>query len=1125
MVICFASAPARGVDKNSSGREFFENKVRPVLAERCLSCHTGELAQAGLRLDYRGGWEKGGKLGPVIVQDDPDKSPLIRAIRHEPPGTPMPLGSEKLSPDIISAFEQWVRMGAPDPRDSPSVAKVAEKSWSEVFSDRSRWWSLQPVVLPPVPPVKKASWSSQPVDRFILGRLEESGLEPAPKAGRATLLRRLSFVLTGLPPTPEEVAAFVNDRAPKAYTRAVDRFLGSPHFGEHWARHWMDVVRYTDTYGYEWDIPAKGAWRFRDYLIRAFNSDLAFDQFVREQIAGDLLPRPRINTREEINESLIGPMFFQLGEKRHGDSLDVNGIHQEMLNNKIDAFSKAFQGMTVACARCHDHKLDAISQSDYYALAGALMSSRWVSRTLDTDVRNRQVLEKLQTLKEKLRPEIARLWLDEAHRFPRYLRAVQAAIDQSPEAAQLAQDLDSGRLLAWKKAFTLDVAKKPALEELLYPWWQTVYSKASWSDVADAYARTRQERTAANARDFTVVADFSRGIPKGWSVDGVGFRGGPVSTGDFTVALSGPSAIGLVLPGGLYTNTLSPRLNGVLRTPYLNHATRGRISLEAAGGDFAAHRVVVSNAFLTERQVYFKESQPRWVTLSPNSTALLEKASFGLKLTEKEDEQLRIWVELATKTLNPNFPPRVGLGGECTEEQARDPRSWFGITRAVAHDKKEAPADELVRFGRLFTGKPTADSAEHYGEWLAAVVAAWSDGRAEQDEIRIVNWMLDKGLLPNRVEDGATVSELIHAYREAERQLAEPQTVNGMADLDPGYDVPINIRGVYEDLGESAPRGYVSVLSDGRSGFSPRQSGRLELAELVASPKNPLTARVFVNRVWHWLFGTGIVATTDDFGHIGERPSHPELLDYLADRFVHSGWSIKQLIRTIVLSETFQQSGLIAARSREVDPLNRLLHHYPMRRLDAESIRDTILAVSTRLDCRLYGEPVNPPRPKEDPQKRLFSGPLDSDGRRSIYIKMTIMEPPRLLATFNQPAPKIPTGRRDVTNVPAQALALLNDPFVVDQAEYWARQLIGASHYSASHASPEQRLTVMFRAAFSRDPSQKELVRWNKAIAELAHLYDRNPGNAPHGGMMNSLEVWKDVAHAIFNTKEFLYVR
>jgi len=1112
-------------DSTRSGLEFFESKIRPALAEHCLNCHSGELAQAGLRLDFRGGWQKGGMLGPAVVPGDPDKSLLIRALRHEPPGVPMPLSGEKLSAEIVSSFEQWVRMGAPDPRDTPAAAKKpAEKPWADVFSDRRRWWSLQPVVRPRIPAVKRMAWSSQAVDRFILARLEKNGLSPAPKADRATLLRRLSFVLTGLPPTPGEVAAFVNDPSPKAYARAVDRFLASPHFGEHWARHWMDVVRYTDTYGYEWDIAAKGAWRYRDYLIRAFNQDVSFDQLVREQIAGDLLPQPRINGEEQINESIIGPMSFQFGEKRHGDSLDVNGVHQEMLNNKIDAFSKAFQGMTVACARCHEHKLDAISQRDYYALAGVLMSSRWVSRTLDTGTRNATVLGQLRSLKTNLRTEIGRLWLDEAQRFTSYLQAAQAALDQSSEAAQLAQSLDPGRLAAWKRAVTIDAGKKLAVEEVLYPW-QTFRSGASWNNVAEEYERLSRERTAANARDFTTVADFSRGVPPGWSVEGVGFRDGPVAVGDFTVALSGSNAVSLVLAGGLYTNTLSPKLNGAVRSPYLDHTGRGRISFQAAGGDFAAHRLVVSNAFLTERQTYMKDSQPRWTTMSPTPAAIIAKGGFGQELTDKEDAEFRTWVELATKTSNPNFPPRVGLGGECTEEQARDPRSWFGITRAVAHDGEASPADELARFVRLFAGDSTASLSERYGRWFAGVVAAWADGRAGQDEIQVINWLLERDLLPNRMDARPALAELVAAYRDAEEQLAAPQTVMGMADFDPGYDVALNVRGSYDDLGDAVPRGHVMVLSDSHQGFKVAGSGRLELAELVASPKNPLTARVFVNRVWHWVFGTGIVSTTDDFGHIGDRPSHPELLDHLADRFVRTGWSVKQLVRSLALSETFQQSGLSSARGREVDPLNRLLHHFPLRRLEAESVRDAILAVSTRLDCRMYGQPINPPRSKEDPQKRLFSGPLDGEGRRSIYTKMTIMEQAKLLATFNQPAPKIPTGRRDVTNVPAQALALLNDPFVLSQAEYWARQLIGASHFSARHTSPRQRLAVMFRSAFSRDPNPQELLRWSKAVSDFASLHQNATGYAPHTGMMNSVAVWRDVAHAIFNTKEFLYVR
>ena len=360
--------------------EFFEKRIRPVLVESCNSCHSEIQAMGGLRLDHRGGWQEGGQSGPALVPGDPDQSPLVRAIRHDGSRTPMPLGGAQLPAETIDDFEQWILLGAPDPRDAPPAAKtayVADDSWEAVFEERSRWWSLQPVIQPPLPQVENERWSDLPMDRFILAQLEKNGLEPAPRAHRSTLVRRLSLVLTGLPPTAEQVEAFVSDPDNGAYQRLVDRLLESPHFGERWARHWMDVVRYSDTYGYEWDIPAKGAWRFRDYLIRAFNDDLPFDRLIREQIAGDVLESPRINSDQQINESLIGPMFYMMGEKRHGDSVIFNGIHQEMVDDKIDAFSKAFQAMTVACARCHDHKLDAVAQKDYYALAGVLMSSRW----------------------------------------------------------------------------------------------------------------------------------------------------------------------------------------------------------------------------------------------------------------------------------------------------------------------------------------------------------------------------------------------------------------------------------------------------------------------------------------------------------------------------------------------------------------------------------------------------------------------------------------------------------------------------------------------------------------------------------------------------------------------------
>lgn len=1060
--------------------EFFETKIRPVLVRHCYECHSSALAEpkGGLQLDSRSGIRAGGETGPAVVPGEVEKSLLIAAIRHESLEMPP---QEKLPSAVIADFEQWIASGAPDSRDTPpDPAAAARELWEAQFAKRREWWSLQPVVAPPIPSVVNSDWSDQPIDRFILAQLEAHELGPAPPADRETLRRRLSFVLTGLPPRESQ-------KLESEFPQLVDELLNSPHFGEHWARHWMDVVRYTDTYGYEWDIPAKGAWRYRDYLIRAFNADVPFDQLLREQIAGDLLEAPRLNTEEQINESLIGTMFFQMGEKRHGDSSEFNGIHQEMLDNKIDAFSKAFQALTISCARCHDHKLDAVSQREYYALAGTFMSSRWVTNTVDLPPRNAAVLRELASLKDEMRPVVARMWLDDVARFSS---------------------------ATWE-SLAKDKADWP-VEDPLHIWKQLAAAQAdgslpsAWNELAASYSAERRRRQQENAAHFRVVADFRQGIPEGWSVDGVGLRN-IVACGDFSVMLEGEDAIGRILPGGLFTNSFSPRLNGAVRTPYLHQFQNGHISFEVCGGDFAAQRIVFDNAFLTEKQTYLSQIDPLW----------------ALSSTQKGQGDRRVYIELATKTSNPNFPPRVGLGGACTEEQAADPRSWFGITRVVVHEAPFTPFDELSRFPNLLEQPAPATldaAAQCFTRWLASAVQAWADQRATADEVWLINWMLDRKVLTNR-HDAAfepRLSGLVNRYRAVERQIALPWTVNGMRDADPGYDYRLNVRGDYDQLGDAVPRGYVRCLCE-QLGVAPQRanadsytaSGRRELAEYIASADNPLTARVFVNRVWQHLFGRGLVATSNDFGHLGELPSHPELLDYLASRFVAQGWSLKKLVREIVLTKTWQQSGATTAAAQIGDPSNRWLHHYPLRRLEAESIRDALLAASGRLDPTLFGPPINPPRANEDPQKRLFSGPVDGLGRRSIYTKITIMEPPRFLALFNQPVPKIPTGQRDVTNTPAQSLVLLNDPLVVSQAKAWAESLVQQSQLSTT-----ERLTRMFETAFSRSPTDSELRRWETAVSEFASSRD-----VPESDRLANIPVWQDVAHALFNTKEFIYVR
>ena len=1069
---------------DTARNEFFEQNIRPLLVRYCYECHSGASneVKGHLRLDSREAVLRGGDSGPALKAGSPDESLLLSAIRHE--GLEMPPG-KKLSDAEIQNVEVWIRSGAFDPRDhAPDLKSIAIETFEALYRDRRQWWSLQPPVVTEPPQVKWPQADDDhpgtKIDRFVLKKLLDQQLLPAPRADERTLIRRACFALTGLPPSEEQLHSFLHDHKPHAWQQVVDQLLASPHFGERWSRHWMDVVRYTDTYGYEWDMPAKGAWRYRDYLIRAFNNDIGFDQLVREQIAGDLLESPRLNHELGLNESLIGLMFYQMGEKRHGDSAEFNGIHQEMLDNKIDAFGKAFLATTISCARCHDHKLDAISQRDYYALGGLFMNARWITNTVELPERNQAVREKLKQVKQQLRSELAQRW--------------QASLE-----SLTAESLN---------ALTNTVPERP-LEDPLRIWSQLQSAEAAgqgfettWQALQKNYRDESQRRISENSGHFATVVDFRDGVPEGWSIDGEGTR--EISPrGDFVVALSGDKAIDSILFGGLCTNSLSPRMNGALRTPWTKLIGPGHLSFEAAGGDFSAQRTVVDNAFLTERQQYLADALPRWRLV--DSLASLDR---------------NVYIEFATKTSNPNFPPRVGLGGACSEEQAADPRSWFQISRVVKHTAPFSPHDELTRMLPLVDGESPRslnEAAHRFRAVLTQSVVAWQKEQPTDDDVRILNWMLAAGLLQNSAdstEPESSIHRLVQSYRELEQKMAEPATVNGMADIDQPLDYRLNIRGDYDQLGDPVPHGAARFLLD-VCDAKQTQRTRLELAELVASPKNPLTARVYVNRVWHWLFGQGLVRTPDDFGHVGDLPSHPELLDYLTHEFIASGWSTKQLIRSILLSQTWQQSQQSAVGAQDVDPANRLLHHFPVQRLDAESLRDAMLFVSGRLDHSLYGPTSDPFRLSEDDQKRLFSGPLDGLGRRSIYTKVTIMEPPRFLATFNQPVPKIPVGRRDVTTTPAQSLTLLNDPFVAGQADYWASRLL-----QQNDTTIESRVQQMFVKALGRDASSEELSRWSQAARDFA-----SEEKIPEQEVLRSQSVWQTMAHAMFNTKEFLYVR
>ena len=917
---------------------------------------------------------------------------------------------------------------------------------------------------------------------------------PSGVATPRTFIRRASLVLTGLPPTPQESDAFEEsarrDRA-GACEALVDRLLASPRFGERFARHWLDVVRFSETHGNEWNYDVPYAWRYRDYVVRAFNDDLPYDRFVREQVAGDLLPRPRWNREGRFNESAIGTAFYRFGEVNHDTCVEFGVIGYDIVDNQLDTLTKAFQATTVACARCHDHKRDAVSTRDYHALLGILRSSRSVMRTLDGPEVNRDAIAELRRVKSDIRSEIGSGWRTEAG------------------------SIDGGRL-----ASRLEMSQEelPPLTSSSRAWAAVTRAKAKGEDVAEAWGRLISEFSAEsesrlefNREQFEGVADFRTRIEPGWTSTGMGLRDGVGRSGDFVVAKDGESSIKSLLPAGLFTFGVSDKLNGALRSPTLGRL-RGKVSFEVIGGGSSLARLVFNNCQINyNNQHGLHHDDWTWVTVDfPDKTA-----------------ELHPYAELLTFWDSPKFPDPLGILGKDSENQrqpwavhARNPRTWWGLRRIVAHDGSEAPRAGLAHLSRLLTGPAPRDPDElaaRYARIAIEAAEAFAEDRATDEDVEWLGWLLKGGLISNKADASPRLASLIARYREIEaRDLSLPRTMPGLADEGRAFSQPLLVRGDHARLGELVERGYLQAIDPGSASNPqpPEGSGRASVAELIAHPGNPLTARVMVNRVWQWVFGRGLVRTPDDFGHMGEKPSHPELLDFLAARFVDEGWSVKRLVRELALSRAFQAAAAPAAGTRERDPDNALLSHYPARRAEAEVIRDSLLAVSGRLDDRLYGPSVHPYREKDDPEKRLYAGPLDGDGRRSLYIKFQLMEAPRFLSAFNLPGGKVAQGRRDDSNVPAQSLALLNDPFVTAMADRWAGVLLGDGS-----SAVEARVDRMFRAAFGRPASTLEAERFAEAVRAFAEAR-----GVPAGDVPASRAAWQDAAHAIFNFKEFIFI-
>ena len=1093
-------ADPAGAAPDAAQAEFFETTIRPLLADNCHACHSGrvETPFGGLRLDSRAGLLAGGDSGPAIVPGRPQDSALVQRLHGRPRLMP-PAGP--LDADEIAALDRWVAAGAPWPEvASTAGADPPDPSAPFDLHERRRThWAWQPVGSTDPPAVDDA-WPETPVDRFLLAALDEAGLAPAPDADRGTLIRRLSFDLRGLPPTPAEIARFAGDGSPSAYRDLVDRFLDSPHFGERWARHWMDLFRYSESHGSEGDPDIPFAWRYRDYLIRAFNGDVPYDRLIREHLAGDLLPDPRLDSGGNTNESMIGPAHFRLVE--HGfQPVDPWEDRVKWTDNQVDVASKAFLGLTVSCARCHDHKFDAISQKDYYAFFGTLYGARPTLRAADAPAVLATNRDALANLKRDIRRLLADAWAAAAETLPTDLLADADAeakgsggTDGAAAEEASATPADGSALDAWRKLAAVDPDDFPGAWQALGAHWE--------AEIA--------ERERFNAAHFELAWDLSGPDYAQTIGHGTGRPPVPSQPGEFAVERRGDRLLNGIHPGGVYTHLLSTKHPGVIQTPRFR-IDSDYISFRAMGGDLSFAQLIIENYSVPRGGIYHLRYSPKTDEMSwaqwdtafwKGFTAYIEFAT--------QDDATRFQLDPEDSRLR-HRPVRRGDG-----------RSFIGASRIVFHDEKRTPQEtrvpvlSLLDAGAGAGNEPPASREElaaRIGSRARVAIAAWRDDRTSEQQAVFLDELVRADLLPRSLETLVDLRAPAAEYRRLERGVPVPRRVPGVID-EAAPDQPLLVRGNHRNIGDVVPRGFLAAV-DGRPYPAPGLV-RLHLAEAVTAPDNPLTARVAVNRVWRHLFGHGIVRTVDNFGRLGDPPSHPALLDYLAAGFADDGWSIRRLVRRLVLSRAYRMRSQPSARSAEIDPANRLLQHANLRRLDAEAIRDAMLSISGRLDPALYGPsiPVHYAARRGLTEGDPNNGPLDGDGRRSIYQEIRRNAHNPFLEVFDLPKPATTRGQRDTTNVPAQSLALLNSPFVIGQAAAWGRRLA-----EGEAASVDGRIAHMFVKAFARPPADAERAR----IADYLEARAAERGVAP-ALLLYDAALWQDVAHSLFNLKEFLFI-
>ena len=1059
---------------------FFESKVRPLLIEHCYECHSTQSGEdkGGLLLDSRAGLLTGGDTEPAIVPGKPDESLLIDAVRYGDLYQMPP--KYQLAKDEVNILVEWVNRNAPWPAESQS--EVNEKKKFDINQRKQSHWAWRPLTTPDIPQVADTTWPHRSLDHFILAKLEAKQLTPAADIDPRSLVRRAYFDVIGLPPPPEVVSAYAENPSQQAFANLIDHLLSMPEFGERWARHWLDLMRYAETRGHEFDYAIPNAWQYRDYVIRAFNADVPYSQFVIEHIAGDLVEAPRKHPEKQFNESVLGTAFWYLGDWIHSP-VDLRQDEMNRIDNALDVFGKAFLGLTVSCARCHDHKFDAIAQRDYYALAGYLQSSAYRQVRFETEEHNLQIAKQLQELND------------------------DASSTLSNEIVKLLRENSNSSVSQLLLNAAKSLLANQANEQNQHPLYPLALYVTQGPEAYNAWIKESATSKPLISDSHQVIIDYNQDTPL-WLTDGPAFGTKPQERGDLQFTKDPTHPIRQVVSQG------HAKLHSELANLTLTKGTEkdaGKIH------DWAARpgRIIRTPTFtLTGKKIYYLILGGAQVQAVVASHRMISGPLHNQFLKDIPATPELRWVEhdlssYQGQRLHVEFGPRQD-----------EP---FELYSVVIGDNPpplpyQSPAQLVAQ--RLSDVTSLEELNEQYSQLLTESLTQLEQSTLDSSpaHLALANWTLQNISLFVKEDQLKTLQPLLDAYH-ADRNLLLSQIKHTSATAPAiwdgtGQDTPLLVRGNVRTPGKPVPRAMLTALRASSPEPKTTASGRLKLARDLFAPDNPFPARVMANRIWHHLMGRGIVPSVDDFGVLGQPPTHPELLDHLAQKFVAEGWSIKSLIRHIMLSHTYQMASQHNEQAAEVDPQNLLFHRMPIRRLQAEVIRDAMLSLSGKLNPSHFGPstPVHLTSFMQGRGRPKNSGPLDGDGRRSIYISVRRNFLSPMMLAFDTPQPNVPMGRRTVSNVPAQALILMNDPFVVEQAQHFANRIL------ENHTEVTQAIHQLYLEALARPPRAEEVAAAQEFLTQQSQLHSQDP-NPLHPA------AWADLCHTLFNTKEFIYLK